>query len=86
MYFNLNESMLCITCFFLIISETGYLDDDVDHNGFYSPELGGDDDCSSHASSSDWTPQPRFGMSRWWCLYLTVISLFRALKCFSELV
>ncbi|GAA6107786.1 NAD-dependent protein deacetylase sirtuin-1 isoform X1 [Tachysurus ichikawai] len=44
--------------------ETGYLDDDVDHNGFYSPELGGDDDCSSHASSSDWTPQPRFGSYR----------------------
>ncbi|KAK3573600.1 hypothetical protein QTP86_030013 [Hemibagrus guttatus] len=44
--------------------ETGYLDDGVHQNGFYSPELGGDDDCSSHASSSDWTPQPRIGSYR----------------------
>lgn len=47
-------------CFFL--SLTGLVEDDVHHNGFYTPELGDDEDCSSHASSSDWTPQPCIGM------------------------
>ncbi|KAF7710989.1 NAD-dependent protein deacetylase sirtuin-1 [Silurus meridionalis] len=42
-------------------SEAAELMDDVHPNGFYSPELGDDEDCSSHASSSDWTPQPRIG-------------------------
>ncbi|XP_060781322.1 NAD-dependent protein deacetylase sirtuin-1 isoform X3 [Neoarius graeffei] len=41
----------------------GLMDDGVHRNGFYSPELG-DDDCSSHASSSDWTPQPCIGSYR----------------------
>lgn len=52
------------------------MDDGVHHNGFYSPEFGDDEDCSSHASSSDWAPQPRIGMSGWRCLYLAVIGLF----------
>ncbi|MCJ8730853.1 hypothetical protein PDJAM_G00189220 [Pangasius djambal] len=42
----------------------GLMGDDVHRNGFYSPELGDDEDCSSHASSSDWTPQPRIGSYR----------------------
>lgn len=35
-------------------------------NGFYSPNFNDedDDDCSSHASSSDWTPQPQIGSYR----------------------
>lgn len=35
-------------------------------NGFYSPNINDedDDDCSSHASSSDWTPQPQIGSYR----------------------
>ncbi|XP_043111835.1 NAD-dependent protein deacetylase sirtuin-1 [Puntigrus tetrazona] len=34
-------------------------------NGFTSPDLlHDDDDCSSHASSSDWTPQPQIGSYR----------------------
>ncbi|KAM9477339.1 NAD-dependent protein deacetylase sirtuin-1 isoform 2-T2 [Clarias gariepinus] len=41
--------------------ESGSMDDGISHNGYYSPDLGDDDDCSSHASSSDWTPQPRIG-------------------------
>ncbi|KAF5900359.1 NAD-dependent protein deacetylase sirtuin-1, partial [Clarias magur] len=39
----------------------GSMDDGIPCHGFYSPDLGDDDDCSSHASSSDWTPQPRIG-------------------------
>ncbi|KAF4090072.1 hypothetical protein AMELA_G00047750 [Ameiurus melas] len=42
----------------------GLMDDGVHRSGFYSPELGDDEDCSSHASSSDWTPQPRIGSYR----------------------
>ncbi|KAK1791053.1 hypothetical protein P4O66_002097 [Electrophorus voltai] len=37
------------------------MDDSVHPNGFYSPDVNEDDDCSSHASSSDWTPQPQIG-------------------------
>ncbi|KAL6486795.1 hypothetical protein MHYP_G00034210 [Metynnis hypsauchen] len=33
-------------------------------NGFYSPSFDEDDDCSSNASSSDWTPQPQIGSYR----------------------
>uniref|UniRef100_A0A4W4GFG3 protein acetyllysine N-acetyltransferase n=1 Tax=Electrophorus electricus TaxID=8005 RepID=A0A4W4GFG3_ELEEL len=40
---------------------TGIMDDSVHPNGFYSPDVNEDDDCSSHASSSDWTPQPQIG-------------------------
>lgn len=43
----------------------------VHSNGFTSPDVHGDadaaeddDECSSHASSSDWTPQPQIGMTR----------------------
>ncbi|XP_026851349.2 NAD-dependent protein deacetylase sirtuin-1 isoform X2 [Electrophorus electricus] len=40
---------------------SGIMDDSVHPNGFYSPDVNEDDDCSSHASSSDWTPQPQIG-------------------------
>ncbi|KAF4106156.1 hypothetical protein G5714_013818 [Onychostoma macrolepis] len=41
------------------------IDEGVHPNGFTSPDLlHDDDDCSSHASSSDWTPQPQIGSYR----------------------
>ncbi|CAM4728099.1 unnamed protein product [Leuciscus chuanchicus] len=41
------------------------MDEGVHPNGFTSPDLlRDDDDCSSHASSSDWTPQPQIGSYR----------------------
>ncbi|XP_076830029.1 NAD-dependent protein deacetylase sirtuin-1 isoform X2 [Brachyhypopomus gauderio] len=43
---------------------SGLMDDGVHSNGFYSPDGNDDDDCSSHASSSDWTPQPQLGSYR----------------------
>nr|XP_001334440.4 NAD-dependent protein deacetylase sirtuin-1 isoform X1 [Danio rerio] len=40
-------------------------DEGVHPNGFTSPDLlRDDDDCSSRASSSDWTPQPQIGSYR----------------------
>ncbi|XP_072533536.1 NAD-dependent protein deacetylase sirtuin-1 isoform X2 [Salminus brasiliensis] len=43
---------------------SGDMVDGVRPNGFYSPSFNDDDDCSSHASSSDWTPQPQIGSYR----------------------
>uniref|UniRef100_A0A673GHP0 protein acetyllysine N-acetyltransferase n=1 Tax=Sinocyclocheilus rhinocerous TaxID=307959 RepID=A0A673GHP0_9TELE len=41
------------------------IDEGVHPNGFTSPDLPhDDDDCSSRASSSDWTPQPQIGSYR----------------------
>ncbi|XP_067277315.1 NAD-dependent protein deacetylase sirtuin-1 [Pseudorasbora parva] len=41
------------------------IDEGVHPNGFSSPDLlHDDDDCSSRASSSDWTPQPQIGSYR----------------------
>ncbi|XP_073690641.1 NAD-dependent protein deacetylase sirtuin-1 [Garra rufa] len=41
------------------------IDEGVHPNGFTSPDLlRDDDDCSSRASSSDWTPQPQIGSYR----------------------
>nr|QIC35763.1 SIRT1 [Ctenopharyngodon idella] len=42
-----------------------FIDEGVHPNGFTSPDLlHDDDDCSSRASSSDWTPQPHIGSYR----------------------
>ncbi|XP_062851898.1 NAD-dependent protein deacetylase sirtuin-1 [Trichomycterus rosablanca] len=41
-------------------TEVSGIKDDV-YTGSYSPDLNDNDDCSSHASSSDWTPQPQIG-------------------------
>ncbi|XP_036430651.1 NAD-dependent protein deacetylase sirtuin-1 isoform X1 [Colossoma macropomum] len=43
---------------------SGEMIDGVHPNGFYSPSFNEDDDCSSNASSSDWTPQPQIGSYR----------------------
>ncbi|KAL7878198.1 hypothetical protein SRHO_G00048410 [Serrasalmus rhombeus] len=43
---------------------SGEVADGEQPNGFYSPSFNEDDDCSSNASSSDWTPQPQIGSYR----------------------
>lgn len=50
---------------FLCGLHTEFIDEGVHPNGFTSPDLlHDDDDCSSRASSSDWTPQPHIGKFR----------------------
>lgn len=67
-----NSKASCILLF-LLLSEimflcglhTEFIDEGVHPNGFTSPDLlHDDDDCSSRASSSDWTPQPHIGKFR----------------------
>lgn len=59
---------------------TDLTDAGVRPNGFTSPDLPHDedddnDDCSSHASSSDWTPQPQIGKIGWFYPQLSALEV-----------
>uniref|UniRef100_A0A671LS15 protein acetyllysine N-acetyltransferase n=1 Tax=Sinocyclocheilus anshuiensis TaxID=1608454 RepID=A0A671LS15_9TELE len=61
LYINRDQSEMVFLCGLL----SDLIDEGVHPNGFTSPDLPhDDDDCSSRASSSDWTPQPQIGSYR----------------------